>query len=303
MPNLQPGAQQRQAGAPWLKVCGGFVVVAVIVLIVWFAMNRAGTTGVSMMVDGAAVSIACNASDTIKIVKATYTPVSGKPVDVKVALQKAFPTPSGSHINVEYTVNGVALGQTAGGKLSFRYKCVKGPEKSGFHPVPVSTCGNNYASQERYTSQAQSGRSEALQDLNRFEAPEFDDINDRTMNLMASVTRRSPAVAGGSLLSMTDIDSDFQTDGFYENSVLKETLTSNRSGATNSLTAQGVGLGNRRLDPRFEPGPQSRVAHNDASPSHGGHAGGITLGGFGSSKFQTNGGWDWNNDPEAMFTY
>lgn len=262
-----------------------------------------------MMADGTVVSIACNASDTIEIVKATYTPVTGKPVDVKIALQKAFPTPSGSLINVDnvkYTVNGVALGQTAGGKLSFRYKCVKGPAKSGFQPVPVSTCGERYASQERYTSQAQSGRSEALQDLNRFEAPTFDDINDRTMNLMASVTRRSPAVAGGSspsLLSVTDIDSDFQTDGFYENSVLKETLTSNRSGATNSLTAQGVGLGSRHLDPRFEPGPQRRVAHNDASPSHGGHAGGITLGGFGSSKFQTNGGWDWNNDPEAMFTY
>ena len=42
---------------------------------------------------------------------------------------------------------------------------------------------------------------------------------------------------------------------------------------------------------RFEPGPQARVASGDASPSHGGHAGGITLGGFGSSKFQS--GWDW----------
>jgi hypothetical protein len=36
------------------------------------------------------------------------------------------------------------------------------------------------------------------------------------------------------------------------------------------------------------------VASGDASASHGGHAGGVTLGGFGSNKFQTNGGWDWN---------
>jgi len=303
MPTPQQDAQKRRAGVPWFKICVGVVVVAAIVLVVLFAKGRAGLTSVSMLPDGTALTITC--SDAIKIVKATYTPVSGKPVNVTAALQKAFTALSsgpGNIINVgsvTYTANGVALGQTAGGKLSFKYKCVKVPTKSGFNPIPVSTC----ASQEHYTTQALSSRSEALQDLNRFEAPSFDDINDRTMNLMASVTRRSPAVAGGSLLSMTDIDSDFQTDGFYENSVLKETLTSNRSGAVNSLTAQGVGLGSRRPDPRFEPGPQSRVAHNDASPSHGGHAGGITLGGFGSSKFQTNGGWNWDNDSEAMFTH
>jgi len=307
MPTLQQDAQKRRAGVPWFKICVGFVVVAVIVLVVLFALSRHGSTNVSMLPDGTTLTMTCSGSEAIKIVKATYTPVSGKPVNVTAALQKAITALSsgpGNIINVDvdsvkYTANGVALGQTAGGKLSFRFKCVKVPTKSGFHPTPVSTC----ASQEHYTTQALSGRSEALQDLNRFEAPSFDDINDRTMNLMASVTRRSPAVAGGSLLSMTDIDSDFQTDGFYENTVLKETLTSNRSGAVNSLTAQGVGLGSRRPDPRFEPGPQSRVAHNDASPSHGGHAGGITLGGFGSSKFQTNGGWNWDNDSEAMFTH
>ena len=149
-------------------------------------------------------------------------------------------------------------------------------------------------------------RNEAFQRLSDFELQPgqpgyMEEVGEGATSLMAAVTRRSPAVAGGAapcLLASADVDSDFQTDGFYDNAVLKEALTSSRTGgrgaAPNALTASRVGLGSTRLDPRFEPGPQSRVASGDASPSHGGHAGGITLGGFGSSKFQTNGGWDWN---------
>ena len=149
-------------------------------------------------------------------------------------------------------------------------------------------------------------RNEAFQRLSDFELQPgqpgyMEEVGEGATSLMAAVTRRSPAVAGGAapcLLASADVDSDFQTDGFYDNAVLKEALTSSRTGgrgaAPNALTASRVGLGSTRLDPRFEPGPQSRVASGDASPSHGGHAGGITLGGFGSSKFQTNSGWDWN---------
>ena len=149
-------------------------------------------------------------------------------------------------------------------------------------------------------------RNEAFQRLSDLELQPgqpgyIEAVGDGATSLMAAVTRRSPAVAGGAapcLLASADVDSDFQTDGFYDNAVLKEALTSSRAGgrgaAPNTLVASRVGLGSTRLDPRFEPGPQTRVASGDASPSHGGHAGGITLGGFGSSKFQTNSGWDWN---------
>ena len=142
-------------------------------------------------------------------------------------------------------------------------------------------------------------RNEALQRLSQYELQPgqqgyMEEVGDGAMSLMASVSRRSPPVVGSAAaatVSNTDIDSDFRTDGFYEDAVLKETLTSNRRPNSNPLTASKVGLGHIRLDPRFEPGPQKRVAAGETSPSHGGHAGGITLGSFASSKFMPATGW------------
>jgi hypothetical protein len=164
-------------------------------------------------------------------------------------------------------------------------------------------------------------RGEALQRLSIYELEpgrpgHMEEVGAAASNLMAAVARRSPPAAAGAPRPLTgvDIDSDFRTDGFYESAVFKEGLTSSRRpGEPNTLTASRVGLGSTRLDPRFEPGPQRRVATGDASPSPGSHAGGITLGGFGSSKFQTYGGWDWGrvqgfggdgggDVPEAMAT-
>jgi hypothetical protein len=104
-------------------------------------------------------------------------------------------------------------------------------------------------------------------------------------NLLAAVVRRSPNAFNGTAPStqIADIDSDFALVGAF-----KESLTSNRPLAPNTITGGGSGLGDIRADPRFEP-VGGRVASGDASPSHGGHAGGVTLGGCGSSKFQRTG--------------
>lgn len=104
-------------------------------------------------------------------------------------------------------------------------------------------------------------------------------------SLLAAVVRRSPNTFNGTApgTQVADIDSDFALVGAF-----KESLTSNRPLAPNTITGGGSGLGDIRADPRFEP-VEGRVASGDASPSHGGHAGGVTLGGFGSSKFQRTG--------------
>lgn len=331
------------------KVTTGLLVVLAIVIIAalaWYYMYRFHTTLVSNAADGAVETLTCATGQSIKVVSAKYAPPGGgKSVDVKDKLQTLLPAGGG-----QYTVSGAALGQTAGGTLTFRYKCTGSSTKAGFRPVPISTCGTPYedhyavdtgnrygtvawdpystqsrVSLERYAESPEVAeplnpvtgvgkgaavramgdryrRGEALQRLSVFELQPgqpgyMEEVGDGAMNLMAAVTRRSPAVAGGSspcLIAGADVDSDFLTDGFYDSAVLKEALTSKRTPMPNTLTGRRVGLGSTRLDPRFEPGPQSRVASGDASPSHGGHAGGITLGGFGSSKFQTNGGWDWN---------
>jgi hypothetical protein len=126
---------------------------------------------------------------------------------------------------------------------------------------------------------------------------------------MAKVARRSPTVAAGApscLLAGADIDSDFLTDGFYDQAVLKEALTSRRHASPNTLTADRVGLGSTRLDPRFEPGPQTRIGNGDASPAPGSFAGGTTFGALGSTEFRTSAGWDWgyvHGFPDAFHYY
>lgn len=222
--------------------------------------------------------------------------------------------------------------------------------KSGFRPVPVTTCGTPYddhyavdmtsrnaagtvvwdpystqsrVSLERYAETPEAAekynpftglgktasvralgdryrRNAALQTLSIYELQPgepgyMEAVDDGAMSLMTKVARRSPAVAAGApscILAGTDVDSDFLTDGYYDEAVLKEALTSNRGARPNTLTASKTGLGSIRMDPRFEPGPESRVPGGDASWSHGGNAGGPTSGGFGSCAFMPGGAWD-----------
>lgn len=111
----------------------------------------------------------------------------------------------------------------------------------------------------------------------------------------------APARRGPCALSAADVDSDFGTDGFYGDAVLRESFTSRRTrdrlssaAAPNDLIAHRTGLGSIRLDPRFDPGPQGRVPGGDAHWAHGGHAGGPTFGnGLASSRFPATNSWDW----------
>jgi hypothetical protein len=136
-------------------------------------------------------------------------------------------------------------------------------------------------------------RNEELKERTAYEIQpgqpgDMEAIGDQTTSLLATVSRRSPAniaAAASCSLANQDIDSDFVTDGFYDNMVLKDGFTSVRGPRQNTLTASRTGLGSVRQDPRFEPGPDWRVPGGDASWSHGGHAGGPTSGGFGSAKF------------------
>ena len=125
----------------------------------------------------------------------------------------------------------------------------------------------------------------ALQHLNASEAETIYGPS----NLMAAVARRSPKEFDRTApnIMIADIDSDFALIGAF-----KESLTSNRPLAPNTLSGHGSGLGHIRADPRFEP-VGGRVASGDASPSHGGHSGGETLGAYGSSRFHRSG---WNSN-------
>lgn len=84
-----------------------------------------------------------------------------------------------------------------------------------------------------------------------------------------------------------------------------ENFVSNRTYPPSKFV--GIGLGSIYQDPRFEPGLADRPYKGDTSSSHGGHAGADTLGAYGSSKFQTTGGWlnahvRGFEQPEAIFT-
>lgn len=111
-----------------------------------------------------------------------------------------------------------------------------------------------------------------------------------------AVLRPRPLAGAHPASGMPDIDTDVDISAFTGalHGGLHEGLTSRRHNPANSLTAARTGLGSIRLDPRFEPGPLERLAGGDASPSHGGHAGGPTLGGFGAARFPVAGAWDWN---------
>ncbi len=143
-------------------------------------------------------------------------------------------------------------------------------------------------------------RNEALQAINIFEyqpgEPGYmEQVSDGAMSLISKVARRPPTAAGGCpscLLAGTDVDSDYLTDGYYDEAVLKEALTSRRQTAPNTLTASRVGLGSVRMDPRFEPGPPTRTPDGDASWANGSSAGGPTTGGFGAYKFMPGNTWD-----------
>jgi hypothetical protein len=232
------------------KVTAGVLVVLATIIIAWYYMHRFHTILVSNAADGAVETLTCATGQSIKVVSAKYAPPGGgNPVDVKEKLQTFFPVSGG-----QYTVSGAALGQTAGGTLTFRYKCTGSSTKAGFRPVPISTCAPSYEDHyavdtgnhhgtvawDPYSSQSRVSlnryrRGEALQRLRVFELQQGSDsgqpcymegVGDGAKNLMAAVTRRSPpAVAGGSspcLIAGADVDSVFLTDGLYDSAVLKK---------------------------------------------------------------------------------
>lgn len=225
------------------------------------------------------------------------------------------------------------------------------PSKSGFRPVPVTTCGNPpvhqeyavdmtsrnaagtvawhpYSTQSRVSLERYAESPENAEELNpvtglgktnfvrkladRYRGDEamagspyelqpgqpgyMEEVGDGAMGLAANVSARPPAsVATGApvcLLAGADVDSDYLTDGYYGERVIqealvprRETLTSRREALPNTLTASKTGLGSIRIDPRFEPGPESRTPDGDASWSQGGAAGGPTSGTWASSTF------------------
>jgi len=127
----------------------------------------------------------------------------------------------------------------------------------------------------------------------------MEEVDDNVSSLLSKLARRpanaKPAPACG--LATTDVDSEFYTDGYFDDALLggksyvRETMTSDRSTVQNTLTASRTGLGSTRRDPRFEPGPQWRTPGGDASWSHGGSAGGPTSGAYGSSLFAPPANW------------
>jgi hypothetical protein len=160
----------------------------------------------------------------------------------------------------------------------------------------IGKCASVRAMSDRYRG------TDALRSLSEYELQPgepgyMEEVGDGAMNLMAQVARRPTSVAAGMptcLLAGADIDSDFYTDGYYDQAVLKEALTSRRQYQPNTLTASKTGLGSIRQDPRFEPGPQTRTPDGDASWSDGANAGGPTTGAWASSRFFPMAGYDWD---------
>jgi hypothetical protein len=119
------------------------VLLVIIAYATWHYVRQRGTLLVSNAADGSTVVLLCRAGQAADILWARYAPAHGKTADVTERLRAAFNMLRGLH----YTVNAAALGQHAGGKLSFRYRCVDsaraGP-RAHFRPVPISTCGTPY---------------------------------------------------------------------------------------------------------------------------------------------------------------
>ena len=347
------------------KIITALIIVITAILIVFAASYYYRmvyhTYLVSGAADGATVALQCQKGQAVKVVWATYTPVGGSGADVAVELQAALAASSGG----SFVVSAGALGQPAGGLLSFRYRCAAPPSgraADGFRPVPITTCGSPYddhyavdmssrnaagtvvwdpySTQSRVSLErgaespevaealnpitgigkdssvrAMSDRYRRGEALNRISIYEYqpgepgfmEEVGDGAMSLMAKVSRRSPgtsAPAPSCRITGSDTFTDFLTDGPFDNDrlpgggpprdAMKESLTSRRPAHPNTLTAAKTGLGSVRLDPRFEPGPETRVPGGDASWAHGGHAGGPTSGGFGSTRFVPGNTWDWN---------
>lgn len=119
------------------------VVLAILVIAAtaWWYAYRRGTVLVSGVADGGTVRLTCQAGQTVKVVAARYAPPAAKAAkaaDVTSNLQKLLAPGKGN-----YTVSGAALGQPAGGTLTFRYRC-QGPARDAFQPVPISVCGAPY---------------------------------------------------------------------------------------------------------------------------------------------------------------
>lgn len=134
---------------------------------------------------------------------------------------------------------------------------------------------------------------------------------DGEMSLLRTLVGRPPAPAAGAPVpcwrgAVDSDDTEFLTDGFYDEAVLRESrqapraderrvkegLTSRRELAANPLTAARTGLGSTRRDPRFEPGPPERVPGGDSQWAHGGHAGGPTFGAYAPAVFAPQPSWD-----------
>jgi hypothetical protein len=201
--------------------------------------------------------------------------------------------------------------------------------KAGFHPVPCDTCDGDRAMTSPYSDRDGTVVGYPFSTQSRValergaDAPGLAERPNPVTGLRkgafvradSSLYRRGQELAGldafelgpdrpGAMAlapppchascsrGLTDIDSDFLTDGPFGAATLKETLTSRRGANPNTLTGSRVGLGSTRLDPRFEPGPQCRVAGGEASPSPGSHAGGITLGALNSCQFRPGASWD-----------
>ena len=81
---------------------------------------RYDTYVVSDIMDGGTITISCADGQRIKVVTATYSPAVGEPVDVKEMLQKSLASNDSSN----YTLRANTIGQSVGGTLTFRYRCV-----------------------------------------------------------------------------------------------------------------------------------------------------------------------------------
>ena len=121
------------------------LIVVVLVLVAWswwYTNYRFGTTVVSMR-DGEHGLFGCNVTDMVEVISATYTRPDGSSTNVADGLQRILNARKG----FDFTVDSAALGQSAGGTLTFRYKCATAipSSKAGFLVFPMTPCPVNDA--------------------------------------------------------------------------------------------------------------------------------------------------------------
>jgi hypothetical protein len=185
-----------------------------------------------------------------------------------------------------------------------------------FMPVPELTCGGAPAPEyavdvtgrgavgtvvwEPFTSSRENFMAASVPD----KALGSDATDDKALAMLAKISSRvglgprgySPRTASCAS-SVTDLDADLNSAGISDSAIMCERMVSRGSaqraaGSGTDDPPYGVGLGSVYQDPRFQPGPEARLADDGGAPASGRSAAGPLAAPLVPAKFLNDGAWD-----------